>query len=344
MNSRQRFESAIAGKPVDRPPIWFMRQAGRYLPEYMELRKGKTFENMVMDVDTIAQITLQPIERFDLDAAIIFSDILIPLYSMERGLEIKPGIGPVLEKPIKEPNEIERLPIPDPDNDFPYVAESIRVVRKSIPKKWLIGFAGAPFTLASYLLEGQSTRNALLTKKFAFMYPEPFAMLLDKLTEIVIEQLKTQIEAGVDMVQLFDSWGGFLSPIQYETWILPHMKKIVDTIKEVPVFVYSRQSSHMLPILRKTNATGYSIDNSLTLCQAREIVGKDKVLQGNMEPAVLLTDTKALDKELRVLKEDVTKQGSSRYVFNLAQGINKDSSVEVVSHMVDALKQWRIAK
>ncbi|RMG38466.1 MAG: uroporphyrinogen decarboxylase [Methanobacteriota archaeon] len=273
MNSKELFNSVFEGKDVERPPLWFMRQAGRYLPEYLSLREGKTFEQMVMDPNIASEITLQPIRRFDLDAAIIFSDILIPLYSMERGLEIKPGVGPVIEKPLALPEEVDELYHPVPKKDYPYLSQSIAQVRATIPEKWLIGFSGAPFTLASYLIEGKSTRNALTTKVFAYKYPDAFAKLLDKLVSIVLQQLKAQIGAGVDMVQIFDSWAGFLSPTQYRDWILPSLHRIMEEI-EVPKIIYARGSSHLLAVLDTCNL----MDLALTIQSRCKLQGKSWVI------------------------------------------------------------------
>jgi len=337
MNSRELFTGIFEGKEIERPPVWFMRQAGRYLPEYRKLREGKTFEQMASTPDLAKEITLQPIRRFDLDAAIIFSDILIPLYSMERGLSIKPQIGPVLDRPLTDPLEVESLHIPRPELDFPYVVESIEMVREEIPDKWFIGFAGAPFTLASYLIEGQSTRNALLTRKFAFEHEESFRTLLDLLAEIVLRQLRSQIDAGVNMVQIFDSWAGFLSADQYREWVLPSLKKVIEKL-DVPTMIYARGSSHLLEILSESGADGISIDGTLSLSKARGIVGAGKVLQGNLDPALLQTNTERVKREVMELLKQVDNQ---RYIFNLAQGIDKSSSVACVASMVESVKSWR---
>ena len=337
MTSRELFISVFKGKDIERPPIWFMRQAGRYLPEYMALRKGKTFEQMVMNPELAVEITLQPIIRFDLDAAIIFSDILIPFYSMKRGLEIKSGIGPILQYPIVHPEEVDDLYLPISGKNFPYLIESIKMVREKIPDKWLIGFAGSPFTLASYLIEGKSTRNALATKVFAYRYPDAFAKLLDKLASIVTSQLLIQINAGVDMIQIFDSWAGFLSPSQYSEWVLPPLTKILKKI-DVPKIIYARGISHLLPVLKKCNADGYGIDGTISLQDARAIVGDGKLLQGNLDPALLQTSPSLVRAGLTKILAQVQ---NPRYIFNLSQGIDRNSSIECVTEMVNAVKGWR---
>ncbi|MFV2016512.1 MAG: uroporphyrinogen decarboxylase, partial [Candidatus Heimdallarchaeota archaeon] len=323
-------------------PIWYMRQAGRYLPEYREFRKGKTFEDMAMSPENAVEVTLQPIRRFDLDAAIIFSDILVPLYEMNRGLTIVPQKGPIIENPVTNPSEIKELKRTRPAEDFPYLEESIRKTRKEIPDKALIGFAGAPFTLASYLLEGKSTKTALVTKAFAYNHPEEFNELLSFLTEIVIDQLQVQVNGGVDVIQLFDSWAGFLSPIQYENWILPHVQKIFKHFENIPNILYGRGTSHLLPVFIKSGAKGFSVDTSISLNQARNIIGDNRVLQGNLDPALLLSNPSIVKSATLDLLEQNKLLDNPRYIFNLGQGIDKDSKLENVEMMVNTLKYYNL--
>ncbi|OLS24051.1 MAG: Uroporphyrinogen decarboxylase [Candidatus Heimdallarchaeota archaeon LC_2] len=341
-NSKDLILDAFNGQQNSQVPIWFMRQAGRYLPEYRKFREGKTFEEMAMTPENAAKVTLQPIRRYDLDAAIIFSDILIPLYGMDRGLEIVPQVGPVLEKPLKNPEDVKSLKRTSPKEDFPYLKESIQLVRKEIPDKALFGFAGAPFTLASYLIEGKSTRNALLTKTFAYKYPDEFSTLLNMLADIVIDQLQVQIEGGADVIQLFDSWAGFLSASQYEKWILPHVQKIFLKFDNTPNILYGRGSSHLLPIFQKSGAKGISIDSTLSLIDARSFVGNDLVIQGNLDPAVLLTNPRIVENHTKEVLKDYTLTNNPRYIFNLAQGIDKTSKLENVEMMINTVKEFRL--
>ncbi len=340
MTSRELFSSLFKGITPERPPIWFMRQAGRYLPEYRKLREGKSFEDMVMNANIAKEITLQPIQRFNLDAAIIFSDILIPLYYMQRGLKIVPNQGPKLQKPLTNPIEISDILIPQPDEDFPYVVESLKLVREEISDKWLIGFAGGPFTLASYLIEGKSTRDALKTKKFAYLYPDAFDNLLDKLSDIIISQLNSQMSAGVDMVQIFESWALYLSPWQFQQWVSPHLKKIIQSLNGVPNSIYARGSSHLLPELVKLSFDVISIDSTLSLSNVRKNYSQDVILQGNLDPSVLQTNLDTVRKETQHVLEEGTKFGN-KYIFNLAQGIHKDSDVNLVGEMVEIVKRWK---
>ncbi|MCG3218404.1 MAG: uroporphyrinogen decarboxylase [Candidatus Heimdallarchaeota archaeon] len=339
-DSRELFLGVFKGEEYTEIPIWFMRQAGRHLPEYMKIREKKNFEERAQTPEIAAEITLQPVRRYNIDAAIIFSDILIPLYGMERGLEIVPGVGPVIEKPIVSPDEIAELKKTSSKEDFPYIEESIKLVRKEIRNKALIGFAGAPFTLASYLIEGKSTRDALTTKAFAFNHPSEFKQLLQLLTEIVIDQLASQVKAGADAIQVFDSWAGFLSPAQYQEWGLPFVKQIFDNFEEVPSIFYARGSNHLLPITTEIGAKGYSIDTTLSLTKAKEILG-NKVLQGNLDPAYLLTSPEVVERASLKILEEAATIGRSSYIFNLGTGVNKDSSIENVVRMVETVKKFK---
>ena len=332
---------ALKGSKTDQVPIWFMRQAGRYLPEYREVRKGKTFEDMVQNPDVAKEVTLQPINRFNLDAAIIFSDILVPLYALNCGLVIKPAQGPVIENPIKKPSDIDKLPQISPKEDFPYLAESIMKVKAELPNTTtLFGFSGAPFTVASYLLEGKSTRDALITKAFAYSNPEAYDKLLSFISDILIQQLKVQVEAGADVLQIFDSWANYFSPEQYEQFALPYTKKIIDSefFKDVPIIHFAQGSGHLLPKYFKTGATGLSIDMSLDIASAMQKLPVKYPIQGNLDPAILLTNEKTVTQHVTNLLEKTKHKAG--YIFNLGRGIDKDTPVENVQVMVDIVKSF----
>lgn len=336
--SRQLVQTAFTSEELERIPFWFMRQAGRHLPEYMELRKKYDFEARSQTPELAAKITMQPIMRYDMDVAIIFSDILIPLYSLNRGLKIIPKIGPQIKNPISSPKDVDTLPIISAKDNFPYLGDSMRIVRKELPNKAVAGFSGAPFTLASYLIEGKSTRDALRTKQFAMLHPEAYDKLLLYLVDVITDQLKSQITAGADFVQVFDSWAGFLSPEQYKAWSLPYIQHILETLHastDVPIMYYSRGSSHILATATQVNFDGFSVDHTVDLSTARKSVGS-ATLQGNLDPALLLTTPHVLEKELLKITE------SSRYIFNLATGVNKDTPVANVKYVSDFLKNsWR---
>ncbi|MCE7737320.1 MAG: uroporphyrinogen decarboxylase [Candidatus Heimdallarchaeota archaeon] len=339
--SKELVLDAFKGEINERVPIWFMRQAGRYLPEYMEIRKEKTFEERSQSPELAAEITLQPIKRYDLDAAIIFSDILIPFYGMDIGLEIVPQLGPVIENHIKNVDDIYRLKKTTSKNDFPYLPESIEIVREQIPDKALFGFSGAPFTLASYLIEGKSTSNALVTKSLAYEHPKDFHYLMNLITEIVIDQLECQIKAGADVIQVFDSWAGFLSPAQFEEWAAPYLKIIFSHFGKTPNIFYARGSNHLLPVANTLGSKGISIDTTTTYTYARKIVGKEKLLQGNLDNSTLLTTPKIVEHHVNTLLAEVQQDGNPRYIFNLGQGIDRYSSLENVGKMVSLVKSFR---
>jgi uroporphyrinogen decarboxylase len=341
ITSRELFQHAFAGEKTEKIPIWFMRQAGRYLPEYMALSKNRTFEDRVQNPEIAAEITLQPIQRYDLDAAIIFSDILIPIYGMNRGLEIVPTKGPQIENPIKYPKDVDNLVIPTADEEYPYLEESIKLVRSKIQNKALIGFSGAPFTLASYLIEGQSTKTANLTKAFAYNYPGAFHKLMNILVDIIIEQLKVQIKGGVDFIQIFDSWAGFLSPQQFQKLSLPYLDKIFNEITEVPKLLFSRGSYHILPVAKSLSISGFSVDQSITISQAHTLLPKERLIQGNLDPAFLLTKPKIVKEETSKILNSINELHDLRYIFNLGVGIDKNSTLENVAAMVETVQNFR---
>ena len=334
--SLELFDDVFAHRETVRPPIWMMRQAGRHLPEYRELREGKTFEDLLFSPSLTAEVTLQPVKRYDLDAAIIFSDILLPFYRMERDLKIVPGVGPVLKNRISTPGDVDDLAVPE-DEVFDSLKQGIQIVRENLPEKAVIGFAGAPYTLSSYLIEGKSTRDSLTTKVFAEMNRGAYDELLDLLIEVVKIQINSQIEQGVDFVQLFDSWAGHLSPAQYRDLVLPKTKKLVDDImQKVPLIFYARGSSHLLPVLKDLGASGYSIDHTMTTSTARSVISRPVVIQGNLDPAYLFAGGDRMKKAV----DDQISMGMQEpgYIFNLSQGVNKDTPVENVMAVVQQVK------
>ncbi|OLS27049.1 MAG: Uroporphyrinogen decarboxylase [Candidatus Heimdallarchaeota archaeon LC_3] len=340
MNGKDLILNALNCNRADKIPIWFMRQAGRYLPEYLELRKGKTFEEMCQTPEIAKEITVQPINRFDLDAAIIFSDILVPIYSMNLGLSIKPGIGPEIEEPIRKPEDIKNLTLPDPKRDYPYLEESINLVKKDLNGKALIGFSGAPFTLASYLIEGKSTRDALVTKAFALTYPDSFHYLMKFLVKTVVTQLQVQINAGVDVIQLFDTWAGHLSQHDYNQWVLPYTTEVLqsDLLSSVPSIHFARGAGHLLNSFVSNGATALSIDTSLDLKTASKMIPDDIAIQGNLDPATLLSSPKVVEREVdKILIQIEEKNG---YIFNLGKGIDKSSPLENVQAMINTVRSY----
>jgi uroporphyrinogen decarboxylase len=333
---------SLKGNRTDKVPIWYMRQAGRYLPEYLELRKNKTFEDMVQNPDIACEITLQPIKRFDLDAAIIFSDILVPIYSLHRGLIIKPSQGPIIENPIRNENDIDKLQQVTPKEDFPYLGESIKKVKQSLTKNTtLIGFSGAPYTIASYLIEGKSTRDGLKTKAFAYRHPESYKKLLNFISDMLILQLEEEINAGAEVIQIFDSWANTLSPMQYQKMALPYTQKILQSkpLQDIPKIHFALGSGHLLDSFTQTGANCLSIDVSSEMSNVMGKIPEDIGIQGNFDPAILFTNPKIVEKETLDLLEKV--KDKKRYIFNLGRGIDKDTPLENVSAMILTVKSYK---
>lgn len=342
LSGRPLIQAAFDGVGTDRIPIWFMRQAGRYLPEYMELRKQyPTFEERCMNPEVATEITIQPITRWNLDAAVVFSDILIPIYGMNLGLEIKPGVGPVVEQPIRTPTDVENLIIPTAKEDFPYQAEVVRKVKGEIPDKAIIGFSGAPFTLASYLIEGKSTRDALLTKAFGYKHPKALDTLLDALTEIIIDQLQVQIDAGADFLQVFDSWSGYLSPTQFKQWAQPYLTRIFEAFTDTPVIFYAKESAHNYTEALAARPFGINVSHQMTLTEAHALTPEQTLLQGNLDPALLHTPASIVETHVNQILTEIEALDRYRYIFNLSTGINKDSTLEAVGSMVTTVLNFR---
>ncbi|MFW9930661.1 MAG: uroporphyrinogen decarboxylase [Candidatus Thorarchaeota archaeon] len=332
---------AIYRKKSGPVPVWFMRQAGRYLPEYQEVRKSKTFEEMIQNPEIVSEVTLQPVKRFDLDAAIIFSDILVPFYYINRNLKILPEKGPVLENPLRNPKEINTLPIINPEEDYPYLKESIRKVKNDLPKnKSLIGFSGAPFTLASYLIEGKSTKDAFLTKIFALKYPNEYDALLTYISDIIISQLEAQVLAGVDIVQIFDSWALYLTPDQYHRFAFPYTKRIISSprLSNIPKIHFAQGTAHLIDHFINTKPEVLSLDSNYLIKTAVKKIPSHIAVQGNLDPAYLLSNKNLVRKETNHLLNTVKTKNN--YIFNLGKGIHKDTPVENVQEMVDTIKEY----
>ena len=284
-----RFLKACRREPTDCVPVWFMRQAGRYMQEYRKIRERHSILEVCKTPELASQVTLQPIERFPLDAAIIFADILLPLEPMGAQLAFLADEGPVISNPVRDRAAVDALKPIGPDA-LGFVYEAIRLARKSLDGRVpLIGFAGAPFTLASYLIEGGSSRNFLETKRFMYHAPEAWHILLDKLARVIAGYLKAQIEAGAQAVQLFDSWVGALSPDDYREYVQPHVKLIFDALKGtgVPSIHFGTGTATLLELMEQAGGTVIGVDWRIRLDEARLRLGEDVAIQGNLDPVVL---------------------------------------------------------
>ena len=322
---------ALRREPLDRPPIWFMRQAGRYLPEYMELRAKHSFQEAVHTPTVAAEITLQPMRRFELDAAIIFSDIMTPLEAMGVNVEFNPG--PQLAPMTIE--EVAELPAFDPVR-VDFVAEALGKVRASLPSDVaLIGFAGAPITLLAYLLEGGGSKEFMALRRALKQHPNVAAEALSKVGTAMSAYLQLQVDAGANVVQLFDSWAGILSEDDFVDFALPAARTALE-YQAVPTIYFAPHGPHLLPHFAGVGATAYGVDWRLPLDEAWRLVGDSYPIQGNLDPAVLLTSPNRVRSEVgRVLAEAAGRPG---HIFNLGHGINRHSPIENVAAMVDEVR------
>jgi uroporphyrinogen decarboxylase len=337
---RYPFLKACRRQPTAYTPIWLMRQAGRYMKEYRALRKKYSFLEMCKNPELAAQVTLQPIEKFKLDAAIIFSDILIPLEPMGVEFEFAKGEGPVFHHPVREMKDIEKLRVIEPEDELPFLMKAIQIVRKELEGKIpLIGFSGAPFTLASYIIEGGHSKNYILTKGMMYQNRPAWDALMVKISDVLIRYLNAQIRAGVQAAQLFDSWVGCLSPTDYEKYVLPYSKKVIDGInKGVPLIHFATTSSTLLEKMKQAGGDVIGVDWRVNLGEAWARLGYDVAIQGNLDPVILLGSPDLIEKEAkRILNEAGSRTG---HIFNLGHGILPNTPVDHVAALVEAVHQY----
>jgi len=331
----ERFLKACRREPVDCTPVWFMRQAGRYMAEYRALRAKHSILELCKTPELAAQVTLQPIDRFPLDAAIIFADILLPLEPMGLRLEFAAGEGPVIHNPVRDQADVERLNIID-GGELDYVAEAIRQARRALNGKVpLIGFAGAPFTLASYAIEGGSSRNYLLTKQLMYGEPKAWHQLMDKFARVITGYLRRQIKAGAQAIQLFDSWVGCLSVGDYVEYVMPHVQLIFEGLKRegVPMIHFGTGTSAMLRQMRAAGGDVIGVDWRIHLDEAWATVGHDVAVQGNLDPLTLFAPLHEIERRV----EDILRRAGGRpgHIFNLGHGILPTTPIEHVAATID---------
>jgi len=328
------FLAACRREPVPHRPVWIMRQAGRYLPEYRALRAKVDFETLTRTPELAAEVTVQPLKRFELDAAILFSDIMTPLQGMGVDLTFNPG--PIVREPIRSIAQIEALPALEPKRDVPFVLETIRLVRASIPRGApLIGFAGAPFTLFCYLVCGRPSKEFAPARTFLFAQPEAAEALLMRLADAMAAYLAAQAAAGAQALMLFESWAGLLGPREYQRFALPAVRRTVAALKAagVPLIYYLNQGSALLPTLASLEVDVVGIDWRCSLSDARRVLGPGKAVQGNLDPAALFAPPAELERQAAaVIAEAGTTPG---HIFNLGHGIWPDTDPESVARLVD---------
>ena len=335
MTKSSLLHRALSAEPVDRPPVWFMRQAGRYLPEYRALRSQHSFLEMCHTPELACEVTMQPLRRYPLDAGIVFSDILLPLESMGAALKYIPGTGPVIDNPVRNASDVVALKPFDPVRDLPSPMATIRMCTEqaSVP---ILGFAGAPFTMACYMIEGQGSRNWPETKRMMFSQPEAFQTLLDKLADAVGDHMQAQIDAGAAGVQLFDTWAGILTPDDFRRWAMPAAKRALDRVHGAPRIFFTKDTAPFLPWLKELEADAYAIDWRVDIKNARAVLGNVPV-QGNLDPQALHAPHAEIRRRVQKIIEQAGPKG---HVFNLGHGITPDIEPEAVGAAIDAVRSW----
>jgi len=342
MNSRERFLKACRREKADCTPVWFMRQAGRYMAEYRRLREKYGLLTMFKTPEIAAEVTLQPIKALSVDAAIIFADILLPLEGMGIRIEFAQGEGPVIHNPVRTRKDAEALRTAQPEEDLGYVLKSLAMVKAELAGKVaLIGFAGAPFTLASYMIEGGGSRNYVLTKKFMYEETAAWDLLMNKLCETLTSYLVAQSRAGAEVVQLFDSWVGSLSPADYREYVLPYNGRIFRALKAegIPSIHFGTGTADLLPIMREAGGDVIGADWRTFLDDAWARIGCERAgIQGNLDPVTLMAPLSMVKKRA----EDILDRAGGRpgHIFNLGHGILPSTPVDTVKALADYVHEW----
>ena len=341
-NGDYRFLKACRGEPVDCTPVWFMRQAGRYMKEYRDLKAKHSFLEMCRTPELATEVTLQPLDVLGVDAAIIFADILLPLEPMGTGLEFTAGDGPSIPRPVRTHKDVENLRPINSEEQLGYVGDAIKLVRQELSGKLpLIGFSGAPFTLSSYLVEGGKSKEFTTTKLMMYEAPETWNLLMDKVVDVLVDYLKMQVKAGAQALQVFDSWVGCLGPGDYERYILPHTRRVFDGLKDcgVPVINFSTGTSSMLPRIHRSGGDVMGFDWRIDLDDAWGQIGPDTPVQGNLDPNILFAPIPVIrDKVHDILRRAGGRPG---HIFNLGHGILQHTPVDHVKAVVDMVHEYR---
>jgi len=333
-----RFLRACHRQPVDRTPVWFMRQAGRYQPEYRQLRERYSLLEICQSPELCAEVTLLPVRRLGVDAAILFADIMLPLGPMGVRFRLQEGLGPVVETPIRRAQDIERLRPLEPETDLPFVLKAIKLLRGEL-KVPLIGFAGAPFTLASYLIEGGPSRNFIQTKTFMHQEPALWDRLLERLTAAVVQFLKAQVRAGAQALQVFDSWVGCLGPADYRTYVLPHMRRLFAGLREVsaPIIHFGVGTGGLLELMQEAGGDVLGIDWRVRLDRAWQRLDYRMAIQGNLDPAALLGPWELM--EQRALEILAQADGRPGHIFNLGHGVLPQTPPDRLRRLVELIHE-----
>lgn len=326
--------------PNDTTPVWFMRQAGRYMPEYRVIREKYSLLEICYQPELAAEVTLQPVRALGVDAAILFADILLPAIPLGVGLEFAKGEGPVLQNPVRTLEDVKKLRPVNPETDLKYVLDAIKILRGELTSVPLIGFCGAPFTVASYIIEGGSSREFLKTKTMMYSDPQTWHALMEKLTVVLSDYLVAQIHAGAQTVQVFDSWVGALSPQDYETFVLPYSQKVLSAAKTegVPVIHFGTNTATLLPLMKRAGGDVLGLDWRIPLDDGWKLLGDDVAVQGNLDPIALFAPLPEIKKRVH----DILNRANGRpgHIFNLGHGILQHTPVDNVKAVVDMVHEY----
>lgn len=333
------FLRALKGETVERPPVWMMRQAGRYLPEFIAIREKYDFFTRCRTPELASEITVQPIRRYGMDAAILFSDILVIPQAMNIEVEMKPGVGPWLPNPIRSQKDVDNVIVPDVTVELGYVMEAIKATKEllddDIP---LIGFAGSPWTILCYCVQGQGSKNFDKAKEFCFTQPIAAHTLLQKITDTTIAYLKEKVKSGVNAVQVFDSWGGMLSPTDYDEFSWKYINQIIEALKDdAPVIAFGKGCWFALEKMSNSNASALGVDWTVSPKVARELTGNKITLQGNFDPVRLLSPPKVIKK---MVHQMIDEFGKDKYIVNLGHGILPHVPLDNAKAFIDAVKEY----
>ncbi|ALM21118.1 uroporphyrinogen III decarboxylase [Nonlabens tegetincola] len=333
------FLKALKGETVERPPVWMMRQAGRYLPDFMKLKEKYDFFTRCQTPELATEITVMPIDQIGTDAAILFSDILVIPQAMNIDVEMRAGVGPWLPDPIRTVKDLDRVVVPDVSDALSYVMEAIDMTKKVLDDRVpLIGFAGSPWTILCYCVQGQGSKNFDKAKEFCFTQPEAAHDLLQRITDTTIAYLKEKVKHGVNAVQVFDSWGGMLSPVDYQEFSFQYIQQIIDALKPLTeVIVFGKGCWFALQEMSRSGASALGVDWTCSARNARYLTGGDITLQGNFDPSRLLSPPATIKK---MVKEMIDEFGKDKYVVNLGHGILPNIPVENAQAFVDAVKEY----
>jgi uroporphyrinogen decarboxylase len=335
--ARPLLTRACRREAVERTPVWFMRQAGRSLPEYRELRKHHSLFEVCRRPELCAEVTLQPVRAHGVDAAVMFADIMLPVLGMGIDVDLVEGVGPVIERPIASLADVERLRVPDPDESVPFILEAVRLVREELASDLaVIGFAGGPFTVAGYLIEGKPTREFAKTKACMYGTPEVWHALMDKLADTFAPYLAAKVEAGADVVQLFDSWVGTLSPDDYREFVAPYSRRVLAAV-DVPTIHFGTGTLHLLGDMAAVGGDVIGLDWRVPIERGWEIVGPDRGVQGNLDPALLLGTWERAEAATLAILEAVT--GRHGHIFNLGHGVLPDTDPAVLGRLVELVHE-----